>query len=320
MKKSIIAILIVLCVIGLPMAAQSSRQIGKTIMIGDMSMKAFGQNPGIGFNFGQCYRDGQYVVLTFQFPNIGQSDIENIWIRNYDNDATTVTGPDGQNYPILVSWGTTSPNDGNSVNIPKGGFRNGYLVIMNVPANVDHFRKVVFNATGQFPMDANLYRYEFVLENVAIAAGPQNSQADKQSHSNSGTTDANYSKPAGGWLLTAEGVGPLKLGGTVSSLPNKVDGLYDSYRVDGNSLYFDLNGDSNTWASIQGGKIVGLSIGNQAVGLKVGNKKFKVNDDADALKAQPGVKGESYNDDGEYNGVKFSGHDGEIMNFTIGRI
>lgn len=150
-----------------------SRQLGKAIKLGDMTMTAYGDNLGIGFNFGSCYRQDGTVYLVFQYPNQGNRDVENIWIRNYEPGETAVYGPDGNKYNIaMIALGDRESSEGVSVNIPQGGYANGYLAITGVPANVNSLGKVIFNSTGQYPMDAVSHNYRFVLDNVAITEPP----------------------------------------------------------------------------------------------------------------------------------------------------
>ncbi len=285
------------------------RQLGKTISIGSMTMAAYGDNPGVGFNFGRCYRQGDKVVLTFQYPNQGNRDVENVWIRNYDDDATTVAGRDGRQYQIVgIALGERESSEGVTVTVPRGGAADGSLVISGVPESETVLGRVVFRSTGQYPMDAVLHRYAFVLDNVTIE--PQAQAA----------TAADAAMPAGGWKLTAAGVGPVKIGASVSSLPASVAGLYSRARIDGGSIYFELDGADVMYAETSGGRITGLQVSGRNVGLEVGNRTFRVGDDADALKAQPGVSGNSYNDDAEYRGVRVAGHDGEIQTFAVGKL
>lgn len=132
--------------------------------------------------------------------------------------------------------------------------------------------------------------------------------------------DNNIRIPEGGWQITGEGVGPVVLGADLSSLPQKVDGLYDSLQHDDNMAYATLKDNDVMTIYTDNGKIIGIQVFGDNVRLKAGGKTFKAGDDSDMLKSMPGVKGESYNDNGEYNGVSFEGHDGEIQFFQVGNL
>ncbi|MDD6227555.1 MAG: hypothetical protein PUA94_00745 [Bacteroidales bacterium] len=290
-------------------STQSSygKQLGKSIKLGDMTMTAYGDNPGVGFNFDTCLRDGNNVILYFQLPNQCGRDIENVWIRNYEPNETEAFNANGSKYTVArIAFGDRGSNEGLTVNIPANGYVNGAIVITGVPADVKELHKVVFRLSGQYVMDAVTHSYTFVLDNVAIK--------DKEADS---TQSVSYTKPAEGWMMTSEGVGPVKLGASVKSLPAKVDGLYTKmedgcyfYNGDEQVMYVELNGD----------KIRGISVCGKNVGIKIGGKIFRVGGDSDVLKTQPGVKGVSYNDDADYNGIHFIGHDSEIQSFSVGEM
>lgn len=283
------------------------RQLGKSIKVGSMTMTAYGDNPGVGFNFGRCCREGDRVILAFQYPNQGKQDVENVWIRNYGDDATMVYGRGGVSYRIVqIGLGGRESSEGVSVNVPNGGYANGYLVIEGVPASETTLERVVFRSSGQYPMDASTHRYAFVLQDVTIE--PQQEA----------TAQADVTMPAGGWRLSRTGVGPVQIDASASSLPASVAGLYSKRRVEDGSVYFELDGEDVMYAETSGGRITQLHVSGRNVGLEVNGKMFRVGDDTDALKALKGVKGNSYSDDAEYDGVRIVGHDSEIQILEIG--
>lgn len=283
------------------------RQLGKSIQLGSMTMSAYGDNPGVGFNFGRCYREGGLVVLTFQFPSQAQRDVENVCIRNYGDDETEVFGKGGAKYGIgKIAFGNRESSEGVSDNVRQGGLTNGYIVITGVPASETSLGRVVFRSTGQYPMDAIVHRYSFVLENVAIEPGQT-------------VAAAGWTMPAGGWKLTAQGVGPIGIGAAVSSLPASVGGLYGKVRRDGTTLYFEFGGEDVMTAETAGGRITQLRVYGKNVGIDVAGRTFRVGGDTDALKALKGVRGNSYDDDAVFEGIHISGHDSEIQIFTVGQ-
>lgn len=284
------------------------RRLGKSIQIGSMTMSAYGDNPGVGFNFGRCYREGGLVVLTFQFPSQTQRDVENVCIRNYGDDETEVFGKGGAKYGIgKIAFGNRESSEGVSDNVRQGGFTNGYLVITGVPASEASLGRVVFRTTGQYPMDAIVHRYSFVLENVAI-----------EPEQTAGVAGGS-SMPQGGWKLTSKGVGPIGIGAAVSAIPASVEGLYGKVRRDGTTLYFEFGGEDVMTAETAGGRITQLQVYGRNVGIDVEGRTFRVGGDTDALKALKGVSGNSYDDDAVYEGIHILGHNSEIQNFTVGQ-
>lgn len=286
-------------------------QLGKAVQIGDMTMTAYGDNPGIGFNFGYCYRENGKVLLVFQLPNQGQKDIENVCIRNYEPDETAVIGTDGQKYGIsLVALGESRSSEGLSKNIPAGQFVNGVIVI-DVPEGVRKLGKVIFRSTGQYPMDATVHRYAFVLSNVTVTDNPPTQE--------NGSQENTYARPAEGWMLTANGVGPFVPGAKVEALPDKVDGLYNKIEGDTGLKYVYL-GDTHVMnLTVADGTVAGIQLVGDVVGVKVSGKVFRVGGDSDLLKKQSGVKSVSYSDDADYNGIHFTGYESEIQQISIGK-
>lgn len=200
-----------------------SRQIGNAVKLGDMTMTAYGDNPGIGFTFGSCYRENGNVYLVFQYPNQSKRDIENVGIYNYEPNETFVYGPTGSKYTIaMIGLGDSRSSEGVSVNIPAGGFATGYLVITGVPADVNNIGKVIFNSAGQYVNDAIMHRYRFVLDNVAITE-----PANEGSNESSATGEA----------APADGVKVVK------GMP-----LADTLRKLRNVTY-EYNADSGIWAN-----------------------------------------------------------------------
>ena len=200
-----------------------NRQIGNAVKLGDMTMTAYGDNPGIGFTFGSCYRENGNVYLVFQYPNQSKRDIENVGIYNYEPNETFVYGPTGSKYTIaMIGLGDSRSSEGVSVNIPAGGFTNGYLIITGVPADVNKLGRVIFTSAGQYVNDAIMHRYRFVLDNVAIT--------EPANEGSNGSSAAGEAAPEDG-VKVAKGM-PLA----------------DTLRKLGNVTY-DYNADSGIWAS-----------------------------------------------------------------------
>lgn len=352
MKKiSITCIALALLTGGAATHAQDyGKQLGGPVKIGNMTMAAYGDNPGIGFNFMSCKRQDGKVLLSFQYPSQVNRDIENIWIRNYEPNATEVFGPDGTKYTIsYIKLGDKSSSEGVGVDIPQGQALNGQLVIEGVPADVKTLGKVVFRSSGQYPMDAITHSYTFTLDNVTItepvvvqpapqpaASTATAAKSSKDSGSRSALVDGKVqpgkssgifqpgasavAKPAEGWLITPEGVGPIKLNTNIKAMPGRVEGLFNKVKMwDANNGTLYLDGNECINLSLTNDKITGISVYGNVAKVKVGNKTYGIGDDIDELKTQPGVTGPSYNDTADYNGIHFDGHDSEIQTITVGK-
>lgn len=306
-----------------------------------ISMMAMGDNPGLGFNYQGTDRKDGVVIIKFQLPNIVQQDIENVWLRNYEPNETTAVAADGTKYTVSnISLGGSSSSEGVTVNVPQGQKVDGVLTISGVPADINALGKVTINLCGQYPMDANVHNFSVILENVGIrdldkkAAPAQTTAAtpaaksepadDGKAHpGRSGglfVTGNAVGVPADGWQITAEACGPIKLHDSTMSMPGIVDKMFNKVkRWDANSETLYLDGTEVININIVNDRIAGVTIYGPVAKVKVSDKLFGVGDSADELKTMPGVKSVTYNDDCEYNGIRFTGHDGEITNIIIGQ-
>lgn len=302
-----------------------------------VTIKAAGSNPGVGFSYLGAKRVSDLVVVSFEYPSQSSRDIENIWIRNYDNNASTVTGINGEQYQITsITLGESTSSEGVSQNLPAGGKLAGSITISGIPADQNRIGRIDLRSTGQYPMDATLYNYTFIIENSPI----MQPKAARQTTTGSGSRSAvgadgkvkattgggifqgatTVRMPEGGWSITPKTVGPLELGMNVKAMPGRVEGLYNKVKTwDANSttLYLDDNECMNL--NIVNDRIAGISVISKVAHVKIGNKTFSVGGDSDLLKVMPGVRSESYNDNADYEGIHFEGHDSEIQTITIGK-
>lgn len=154
-------------------AQEENKEVAAVASPVSMKLVAKGDNPGVGFKFLGAKRAGDNVVISFELLNKSQAAIENVWLRNYENDAVKVTGPDGTEYPVTkITMAESESKDGLSKEIPAGGSLACALTVSEVPQDVTYFSEVLINSTGQAPMDCTLHRYSFVVENCMITAPP----------------------------------------------------------------------------------------------------------------------------------------------------
>lgn len=194
------------------------RQIGETVKIGDMTMKAYTDNPGVGLNFGTCERQGSEVVITLQFTNPQSSQPMAIRLQNFDPNPVKAYSASGQEYRVSqICLGKSKSSEGVSNTIPQKGYLNGYITLSGVPENVKTIGKLVVATSGHPDMDASNRFFSFVLENIPITEKP---------------------------TMTAKGISPVEIGTKVSALPQQVAGLYD--KVTSNTEE-DMDGDITTY-------------------------------------------------------------------------
>lgn len=155
------------------MAQEQNKEAAAEVKPVSMKLLAKGDNPGVGFKYLGAKRTGENVVISFELPNKSQAAIENVWLRNYENDAVKVTGPDGIVYPVSkITMAESESGEGLSKEIPAGGSLACTLTVSGVPQDVTYFSEVLINSTGQAPMDCTVHRYSFIVENCLITAPP----------------------------------------------------------------------------------------------------------------------------------------------------
>lgn len=127
-------------------------------------------------------------------------------------------------------------------------------------------------------------------------------------------------KPAGGWLMTNEGIGPVKIGMQVGKLPKRVDGLYSAIVPITDDLVNLKLGNESLQLKVKDGLIRGITVYSKSVKLKVGNKLFGMNGNFDLLRKQPGVALSPSGERAEYKGVTAEDYEGCISAFFIGQV
>jgi len=256
---------------------KEGRKLGKTVVIGDMKMSAFGDNPGVGYNFGGCERQGESVIVGIQFTNPKCAEPMSIGMYNYGERPVQVFGPDGQPYEVaLISLDGSSSSEGVSKTIPVNGTLTGFISVKGVPATVKTLDKVMIRCSGHPEMDAVNKSFSFVLENVAV-------------------TEPQTAAPI---QLSQKGIAPVLISTMVNTIPQKVNGVYDSVNrntedFEGEQmtvLEFINNGQIVFSATAdETGKIWQIQTQSPSVFVEVGGRRFKVGDKIAPLKSVKGV-------------------------------
>lgn len=102
-------------------------------------------------------------------------------------------------------------------------------------------------------------------------------------------TSVSTVKPANGWLMTKEGIGPVKIGMRLADLPKRVNGLYSQIVPITDDLVNLKQGNESLQLKVNGGIIRGITVYSKLVKVKVGSKFFSLNGNFDNLCKQPGV-------------------------------
>lgn len=133
-------------------------------------------------------------------------------------------------------------------------------------------------------------------------------------------TSVSTAKPANGWLMTKEGIGPVKIGMRLADLPKCVNGLYSQIVPITDDLVNLKQGNESLQLKVNGGIIRGITIYSKLVKVKVGSKFFSLNGNFDNLCKQPGVTLSPSHERAEYKGVTAEDYEGCISAFYIGEV
>lgn len=133
-------------------------------------------------------------------------------------------------------------------------------------------------------------------------------------------TSVSTAKPANGWLMTKEGIGPVKIGMRLADLPKRVNGLYSQIVPITDDLVNLKQGNESLQLKVNGGIIRGITVYSKLVKVKVGSKFFSLNGNFDNLCKQPGVTLSPSHERAEYKGVTAEDYEGCISAFYIGEV
>lgn len=133
-------------------------------------------------------------------------------------------------------------------------------------------------------------------------------------------TSVSTAKPANGWLMTKEGISPVKIGMRLADLPKCVNGLYSQIVPITDDLVNLKQGNESLQLKVNGGIIRGITIYSKLVKVKVGSKFFSLNGNFDNLCQQPDVTLSPSHKRAEYKGITAEDYEGCIGAFYIGEV
>ena len=200
-------------VVGAVTGNEADRQVGQTVQVGEITMSAHGSNPGMNFDYAGCRRVGNDVQVLFVLTNASQSTFNNLWMRNYDTNATWATDTLGRKYTKMqINLGGLQSSEGVSTSLASGKKMQCSVTLRNVPASIKRLAEVRLNFSTSKGMNAEQYPFSFRLKNVPIAEA---------------VTDAAV-------RLTTKGWGTLNFAQSYKNFPKQISGLYDKLVINEN--------------------------------------------------------------------------------------
>lgn len=193
---------------------EADRQVGQAVRVGEIIMSAHGRNPGMNFDYAVCRRVGNDVQILFVLTNASQSTFNNLWMRNYDTNATWAADTLGRKYSkMLINLGGSQSSEGVSTSLASGKKMECSVTLRNVPASIKRLAEVRLNFSTSVGMNVEQYPFSFRLKNVPIAVA---------------STDAAL-------RLTTKGWGALNFAQSYKNFPKQLPGLYDKLEIRENS-------------------------------------------------------------------------------------
>lgn len=301
---------------GTALAQDYGKNLGE-FQMGNMKMTAYGERPDVAFVMMGAKREGDKVVVSFQYANQLYKDLSDLRMVASGPYAIEVVGADGKSYPVSkITLGDASGATELSTTLVSGKPVKGEVEISGVPEDVTSLSKFALRSTAQYPDEAGRRDYTYLLENVDIikprvvtvtppATPTQASTADSGSRSAVVDGKAQPGKSAGifnpvasslasennSWIINGDGVGPVKLGINVKAMPGRVDDLYNKvkwWNANSGSLYFD--GEEAILLKVEADKITGITIVKGRGHAMVDGKPCYIGDDATQLFNRPGVE------------------------------
>ena len=157
-------------VVGAVTGNEADRQVGQTVQVGEVIMSAHGSNPGMNFDYAGCRRVGSDVKVLFVLTNASQRTFSNLWMRNYDTNATWATDTLGRKYTKMqINLGGLQSSEGVSTSLASGKKMQCSVTLRNVPASIKRFAEVRLNLSTSIGMNAEQHPFSFRLKNVPIA-------------------------------------------------------------------------------------------------------------------------------------------------------
>lgn len=192
---------------------EADRQVGQAVRVGEIIMSAHGRNPGMNFDYAACRRVGNDVQISFVLTNASPNKFNNLWMRNYDTNATWATDTLGRKYSkMLINLGGSQSSEGVSTSLASGKKMQCSITLRNVPASIKRLAEVRLNFSTSVGMNVEQYPFSFRLKNVPIAEA---------------STDE-------GVRISRKGWGALDFSKSYKQFPKSVPGLYTRLVVNEN--------------------------------------------------------------------------------------
>lgn len=198
----------------------TNQNAGGDIVIGDMLIRPYGDNPNCGFQFVMARREGEYVNIYFYLVNKNNQPLNNLWMRNYGDDAVKANNLSGAAYQVArLSFGSQSSSEGLSTNIPAQGKVLGCISLANIMMGTEHISDIHINLSAAIGMDASRKAFGFLLNTMPITE----------------------------FVLKKGGLGNLDFTKPISQLPKSVRGLYDKFEVE--TVMNEMEGYEETYVN-----------------------------------------------------------------------
>lgn len=190
------------------------------IVIGDMLIRPYGDNPNCDIQFVMARREGEYVNIYFYLVNKNNQPLNNLWMRNYGDDAVKANSLSGAAYQVArLSFGSQSSSEGLSTNIPAQGKVLGCISLANIMMGTEHISDIHINLSAAIGMDASRKAFGFLLNQTLVTE----------------------------FVLKKGGLGNLDFTRPVSQFPKSVRGLYD--KIETETVLNEMEGYEETYVN-----------------------------------------------------------------------
>ena len=190
------------------------------IVIGDMLIRPYGDNPNCDIQFVMARREGEHVNIYFYLVNKNNQPLNNLWMRNYGDDAVKANSLSGAAIQVArLSFGQQSSSEGLSTNIPARGKVQGCISLANVTLGTEHIADVHINLSAAIGANASRNSFGFLLNTMPITE----------------------------FVLKKGGLGNLDFTKPISQFPKSVRGLYDKFEVE--TVLNEMEGYEETYVN-----------------------------------------------------------------------
>lgn len=190
------------------------------IVIGDMLIRPYGDNPNCDIQFVMARREGEHVNIYFYLVNKNNQPLNNLWMRNYGDDAVKANSLSGAAIQVArLSFGQQSSSEGLSTNIPARGKVQGCISLANVTLGTEHIADIHINLSAAIGANASRNSFGFLLNTMPITE----------------------------FVLKKGGLGNLDFTKPISQFPKSVRGLYDKFEVE--TVLNEMEGYEETYVN-----------------------------------------------------------------------